>query len=637
MFRRTLARVRVALRLAFFLRVDEEEVRGSWLEVAIAALLVALVPTLYDVVQYRDNGRLALDQLPSVLVIFALAFMTATVVAETLRRAAMVQALLLALLLAWVAVDALVVASWLALMFSPAGAAVSRFGYLTFVATVLWAVLAFARFTWGLRAASRPRRLAAAPLALVLFALPMAFLSPDRALWARDWSRDSDGSGGDRWAAASEEFLYGHQDVLARELAAVAPHRKGLVDVYFIGMAGHGYQDVFMREVDSVAELMRERFDADGHIVKLVNNPKTLRTNPIASVTSLRAALRRVAAQMDVQEDVLVLFLTSHGSEQHRFSLDLWPVRFTELDPATLRAMLDEAGIRNRVVIVSACYSGGFVAPLKDDNSLVITAAAPDRNSFGCGNENQWTYFGKAYFDEALRKTSSFTRAFDNALPVIAEREKAQSHTPSNPMIAAGDGIRAKLAQLEAQLSAPGTPLTPAVDVATPAPSPAAPSLDPAVVERYLDATFSEALAAQYREACLVNMRLSSPERLVERNPQAYGGFDKRHRLWPRLSSAWEEHAQRACKRAYDPALLRSSYGEELARVAGAEELDAAVRFVATPQGKAWLDRIVEAEARHTIRMVPVHSAIFEESYRLYAETERQVQAELQRSRTAQR
>jgi hypothetical protein len=163
-----------------------------------------------------------------------------------------------------------------------------------------------------------------------------------------------------------------------------------------------------MKEINAVSRLFQERFGTGGKTIRLVNNRKTLASSPVASVTSLRASLMRVAEVMDKDEDLLFLFLTSHGSQTHRFSLDLWPLQLQELEPARLRALLDESGIRNRVIIVSACYSGGFVNSLKDENTLVISASAVDKNSFGCSNEAEWTYFGKAYFDEALRKTHSF-------------------------------------------------------------------------------------------------------------------------------------------------------------------------------------------------------------------------------------
>jgi hypothetical protein len=209
-----------------------------------------------------------------------------------------------------------------------------------------------------------------------------------------------------------------------------------------------------MKEVEAVSRLFRERFGAAGKIVELVNNRNSAARLPIATLTSLRASLKRVAEVMDKNEDILFLFLTSHGSKTHRLSLDFWPLRLHELYPAKLRALLDESGIKNRVVVVSACYSGGFIDGLRNENTLVISAAAADKNSFGCSDEADWTYFGKAYFDEALRKTYSFVEALELAKSAISEREKEQGFEPSEPQMALGEAIKPKLLLLQRQLAA---------------------------------------------------------------------------------------------------------------------------------------------------------------------------------------
>ena len=157
--------------------------------------------------------------------------------------------------------------------------------------------------------------------------------------------------------------------------------------------------------------------------------------------------------RMSPEEDVLFLFLTSHGDKGGRFSLSFWPLRLNDLTAADLKAMLDDAGIRHRVIVVSACYSGGFIDALRDDDSLILTASAADRNSFGCGNEAEFTYFGKAYFDEALRTTDSFSEAFDRALPLIAEREKKDDYKPSEPQRYVGARIEQALAAWRAGLN----------------------------------------------------------------------------------------------------------------------------------------------------------------------------------------
>ena len=243
-------------------------------------------------------------------------------------------------------------------------------------------------------------------------------------------------------AEVTENVLYGQVALLEKQLAGIQAGKVGIQELYFLGVGGVGYQDVFLNEVRSVEQLFAEHYGTEGHSLVLVNNAETLETMPLANPESLTRALKRFGEQMNPDEDVLFLFLTSHGSRDHRFSFDFWPFSFTDLTPRMLRQALDDAGITRRVVVVSACYSGGFVPALQDDYTLVITAAAADRNSFGCSNGNAFTDFGRAYFDEALRETRSFTAAFDIARARIAGREAAESMTPSLPQMQGGERLK---------------------------------------------------------------------------------------------------------------------------------------------------------------------------------------------------
>ena len=111
-----------------------------------------------------------------------------------------------------------------------------------------------------------------------------------------------------------------------------------------------------------------------------------------------------------------------------------------------LARMLHEAGIKWRVIVVSACYSGGFIEPLKDANSVVITASAPDRTSFGCEPGRDFTYFGQAYFRDALAGTRSFTRAFEAAREGVAKMEAAEGmDPPSEPQMWVGVAMAERL------------------------------------------------------------------------------------------------------------------------------------------------------------------------------------------------
>jgi hypothetical protein len=154
-------------------------------------------------------------------------------------------------------------------------------------------------------------------------------------------------------------------------------------------------------------------------------------------------------------EDVLFLFLTSHGSPD-LLSTELYPFGLNDLSAEDLREMLDRSGIKWRIIVVSACYSGSFIEPLKNDNTLIMTAARGDRTSFGCSNENDYTYFGEAYFNQQLRREYSFITAFEKAKAAIAEREKQEELTPSEPQIYVGTAIQSKLNELEQRLRGMG-------------------------------------------------------------------------------------------------------------------------------------------------------------------------------------
>ena len=168
-----------------------------------------------------------------------------------------------------------------------------------------------------------------------------------------------------------------------------------------------------------------ERFGTAKRSIALINSRSTVATAPMATATSIREALAAIAARMDRQQDILFLFVTSHGSREHELVLDQNGMDLPHLPAAALGRLLRESGIRWKVVVISACYSGGFLDPLKDDGTLVITAARHDRQSFGCADENEFTYFGRAYFKEALPRASSFQDAFRKAEAIVKGMEPA--------------------------------------------------------------------------------------------------------------------------------------------------------------------------------------------------------------------
>lgn len=322
---------------------------------------------------------------------------------------------------------------------------------------LLWVALASIIALCRLHGLVSEQRLGAALAVLLLLILPtLALYGGDGRIWIGTGSEETDtGDEEDqqrqRWQAATREaMLYRQPQLLQQALERISAGTPGRSELYFVGVAGNASQDVFAREVQSTAQLLGQRFDNANRQLLLINNPDTLETYPAASRTALEQVLQGMGQRMNREEDVLFLFLTSHGSADHRFDLSLWLYDFPGLTPAALKEMLDGAGIRHRVIVVSACYSGGFIAPLAGPDTLVIAASRADRNSHGCSHEADWTFFGQAYINEALRQGLDFEAAFHHARQQVALREQQEKLTPSEPQMAMGDNIRARLQALEA-------------------------------------------------------------------------------------------------------------------------------------------------------------------------------------------
>ena len=254
----------------------------------------------------------------------------------------------------------------------------------------------------------------------------------------------------------SQETFEAQQRLLATQLDAIQPQRPGVVDMYAITFAPYADVDVFMRESAVVADVMQSRFDTRGRTLQLVNNLATTDRLPWATPLNLKRAIDRMAQRMDRDEDILFIHLTSHGGADGHLAAEFFPLTEDELTPQLLRRWLDDAGIRNRVISISACFSGSWITRLADDDTLVMTAADADHTSFGCGSKSTLTFFGQAMYDEQLRHTWSFEQAHAASRKLIDQRERAAGKTDgySNPQISVGPRIRERLKALEARLAA---------------------------------------------------------------------------------------------------------------------------------------------------------------------------------------
>jgi hypothetical protein len=294
------------------------------------------------------------------------------------------------------------------------------------------------------------RRLVALLAGLVLIFGVTAWQFPERP-WEVPQSASIDEA--PKLALTQESFEI-QQSVFERALESLAPQRPGVTDVYGLVFAPYAAEDVFLNESTLVADVLAQRFDARGRVLQLVNHVDTVGSLPWATPINLKRAIDAIARRMDREHDLLVVYLTSHAARDFQLAAAHPPLSVDAISPGELRVALDEAGIRNRVIAVSACYSGGWLGPLASNTTLVMTAADADHTSYGCGRLSELTFFGRALFDEQLRRTHSFEQAFAAAVPVIRQREQEAGKPDgfSNPQISVGEGFMPLLKDLASRL-----------------------------------------------------------------------------------------------------------------------------------------------------------------------------------------
>jgi hypothetical protein len=430
------------VRLAAFRPVGPLDYRVSPADFAVLFAFGVAIAAVGSFARGGLPGRFDFGAIPVVLADVPLVLLACVIVAALLGR----RELALGLGTALIASDPLfeVVGTALAFAFAwlpPGVTAALGYAFLAWgFATMLRALFVFA----GWRGVPT---VAAGGVLASLFALFVLAL-PRAELWV-----PAPDAGPPAPSIADEQLFHRQQRLLEDALAGLAPDRPGVEDLYFVGVAPYSSQDVFARELGAVRKLFDERFGTAGRSLALVNSPDTLGELPIATATNLRAALERLGRVMNPEEDVLFLFITSHGDRRHELAFELPPLALAQLTPTALARMLVDSGIKWRVLVVSACYSGGFVEPLQDANTVVITAADARSSSFGCESGRDFTYFGRAYFAEALARTFSFTEAFEAAKRAVAEQELAERLAPSSPQIFIGTAIRQKLVALERRLA----------------------------------------------------------------------------------------------------------------------------------------------------------------------------------------
>jgi hypothetical protein len=186
---------------------------------------------------------------------------------------------------------------------------------------------------------------------------------------------------------------------------------------------------------DNGVEALRDKLAGRG-----VRNIRALTSDPVANPSLQVATAANVSSALRTGGgDACLVFITSHGDQS---GVVLRAAKGT-VQPSTLGSALDAGcGRRPTVLIVSACHSGVFLTPaMRQPNRVVLTAASAARASFGCGTDDQYTYYDQCLlqqFDGAAtwRELAAATRSCVEGL----ERRMGVK-PPSQPQIFVGAAV----------------------------------------------------------------------------------------------------------------------------------------------------------------------------------------------------
>lgn len=187
---------------------------------------------------------------------------------------------------------------------------------------------------------------------------------------------------------------------------------------------------------DNGIDALRDKLSARGvrDIRMLTSDPGRNPSAEVASASNVSSALRNANGA-----EACLAFITSHGTEAG--------VVLRQANGVVRPSALDNAleagcGTLPTVVVVSACHSGVFLTPaMRQPNRVVLTAAAADRVSFGCGAGDRFTYYDQCLLQQ-FDAASTWGQLAQATRTCVQNLEKSMGiRTPSQPQIFVGSAV----------------------------------------------------------------------------------------------------------------------------------------------------------------------------------------------------
>ena len=238
-------------------------------------------------------------------------------------------------------------------------------------------------------------------------------------------------------AQQRNDVLLQSQLQAARQAATAA----GPPRVVFAGFALNSLSKAFHSDVLLAEKAVRV---ADPHaVVFRLSNPAAGDSAdwPLATRENVAAVMREVGALARPQDKVVILF-SSHGS-RNALHINSSKREIGVITPAELGEWLGALRDKSTLLVISACYSGSFLEPLRSPTRIILTASARDRSSFGCQFNSHNTFFVEELWGQKALAELPLTEMIVRAREGVQRRETAMKVRPSMPQSDIGPAVEA--------------------------------------------------------------------------------------------------------------------------------------------------------------------------------------------------
>lgn len=187
----------------------------------------------------------------------------------------------------------------------------------------------------------------------------------------------------------SDALLDRQLEAIDSHLKKTGPHQRTTI---YVGSAQHSQSKVFQSDILLMQQKLRE-INPDMQSILLSNQLITSQlVYPFATRSSLDRVFQTLGGWSKHYPINVVTLIATHGNVDV-LAVNIGNTNWPPVQSVHIQKWLADLNNASSAWLLSACYSGSFVRPLAGPGRVILTAAAHNRNSFGCAYHDKNTYF----------------------------------------------------------------------------------------------------------------------------------------------------------------------------------------------------------------------------------------------------